>query len=194
MGRVAAHPKKKTAAEHEARRPIESLWEDYGVPVATAPAVAFCTEVETTPNVLDRLVPSVVSAAIITTAMRAAMRPYSIAVAPFSSLRNWVIVHSKWVFRRDGISVADVARTGRMTTCDAFAKYFFSEDFFPNWEASFKADSRRSIQLDLEVGQRPPSRCATRNEGAWPAPAGCEDVLRFESQGATGKTEGVSRC
>ena len=39
-------------------------------------------------NVLLSFVPSVVAAPIIATLMSAAMRPYSIAVAPASSLRN----------------------------------------------------------------------------------------------------------
>ena len=42
----------------------------------------------TLPNVLVSFVPIVVAAPIIATLMSAAMRPYSIAVAPASSLRN----------------------------------------------------------------------------------------------------------
>jgi hypothetical protein len=39
-------------------------------------------------NVVERLVPTAVTAVIITTAISAAIRPYSIAVAPDSSLKN----------------------------------------------------------------------------------------------------------
>ena len=45
---------------------------------------------ETAVNVLVNLVPSVVIAAIAATAIRAAIRPYSIAVAPDSSLAKRV--------------------------------------------------------------------------------------------------------
>jgi hypothetical protein len=39
-------------------------------------------------NVVERLVPTAVTAVIITTAISAAIKPYSIAVAPDSSLKN----------------------------------------------------------------------------------------------------------
>ena len=43
-------------------------------------------------NVVLRLVPTAVTAVIITTAISAAIRPYSMAVAPFSSARNSLVV------------------------------------------------------------------------------------------------------
>jgi hypothetical protein len=43
---------------------------------------------ETVVKVVERLVPTTVTAPIMTTAIRAAMRPYSIAVAPLSFLIN----------------------------------------------------------------------------------------------------------
>ena len=45
----------------------------------------------TVPNVALRFEPTVVRAVMITTAMSAAIKPYSIAVAPVSSLMNEVI-------------------------------------------------------------------------------------------------------
>ena len=47
---------------------------------------------ETWVKVAIRLLPRVCRAAMAATATRAAMRPYSIAVAPFSSLRNDLIM------------------------------------------------------------------------------------------------------
>src|SRR5215468_10313677 len=47
---------------------------------------AYLSELATKLNVVDKLVPRSVSAPIITTAMSAAMSPYSIAVAPDSFL------------------------------------------------------------------------------------------------------------
>ena len=43
---------------------------------------------ETDVNVVDKWVPTVLTAAMITTAIRAAIRPYSMAVAPDSSVRK----------------------------------------------------------------------------------------------------------
>jgi hypothetical protein len=50
----------------------------------------YFTAVETDPNVVLRLVPTPFTTAIIATAMPDAMRPYSMAVAPDSSLRKAV--------------------------------------------------------------------------------------------------------
>lgn len=48
---------------------------------------------DTLVKVADRLVPTVVMAVMMTSAIRAAIRPYSIAVAPDSFLRNfWKII------------------------------------------------------------------------------------------------------
>src|SRR4029077_6368904 len=50
--------------------------------------VIYFNEVETVEKVLFRLVPRAWTVAMIATAMPAAMRPYSIAVAPVSSARK----------------------------------------------------------------------------------------------------------
>ena len=50
--------------------------------------VVYFSEVETVEKVLFRLVPRAWTVAMIATAMPAAMRPYSIAVAPVSSARK----------------------------------------------------------------------------------------------------------
>ena len=47
---------------------------------------------ETVVNVVERLVPTAVTAPMITTAMSAAMRPYSMAVAPLSSAKKCLSV------------------------------------------------------------------------------------------------------
>ena len=44
--------------------------------------------VEILVNVVDKLVPTAVTPVIITTAIKAAIKPYSMAVAPFLSCRN----------------------------------------------------------------------------------------------------------
>jgi hypothetical protein len=50
--------------------------------------IGYFTAVAIAVNVVVRLEPTVVTAVMITTEMSAAMRPYSIAVAPLSSRRN----------------------------------------------------------------------------------------------------------
>ena len=50
--------------------------------------LTYLRPVETAVNVDDRLVPTAVTAVIMTTAIRAAINPYSIAVAPHSSMAN----------------------------------------------------------------------------------------------------------
>jgi len=55
--------------------------------------------VATVLKVAFRLVPTVVTAVTITTAMRAAIRPYSMAVAPDSSRKSFervFVVHFSW--------------------------------------------------------------------------------------------------
>lgn len=47
---------------------------------------------DTLVKVADRLVPTVVMAVMMTSAIRAAIRPYSIAVAPDSSRNFWKII------------------------------------------------------------------------------------------------------
>src|SRR3954470_8913118 len=63
--------------------------------VSSAPAPDGQTEVATLLKVVDRLLPSSDTAAMMTTAIRATIRPYSTAVAPRSETRRlWILAAS----------------------------------------------------------------------------------------------------
>jgi len=53
-------------------------------------------------KVVLRAVPTAVTAVMITTAIKAAIRPYSIAVAPDSSLRNFLKIIRDPIFQSPG--------------------------------------------------------------------------------------------
>src|ERR1700742_2025890 len=84
---------------------------------------AYLMLVETVVNVVERLVPTTWTAPMITTAMSAAIRPYSMAVAPDSSRRKeWI---SLVMVCPDFKIATRVMRAGGIMSAASFQEFTF---------------------------------------------------------------------